>query len=70
LDGFSAQAALSSGEIDWWESPSRDVADLVACDRNVTLISHYQPAMGILRFNQLYRHRQLGICRLTESAMG
>jgi peptide/nickel transport system substrate-binding protein len=27
---------------------------LVAADRNVTLISHYMPAMGILRFNQLY----------------
>jgi peptide/nickel transport system substrate-binding protein len=54
LDEFSAQAALSSGEIDWWESPSRDIADLVARDRNVTLISHYMPAMGILRFNQLY----------------
>ena len=40
LDGFSAQAALSAGEIDWWESPSRDLADLVARDRNVTLISH------------------------------
>jgi peptide/nickel transport system substrate-binding protein len=54
LDGFSAQAALSAGEIDWWESPSRDLADLVARDRNVMLISHYMPAMGILRFNQLY----------------
>src|SRR5262249_59068585 len=47
LDGFSAQAVLSGGEIDWWESPSRDIADLVARDRNVTLISHYMPAMGI-----------------------
>jgi hypothetical protein len=36
------------------ESPSRDLADLVARDRNVTLISHYMPAMAILRFNQLY----------------
>ena len=54
LDEFSAQAALSSGEIDWWENPSRDIADLVVRDRNVTLISHYMPAMGILRFNQLY----------------
>src|SRR5205814_881503 len=54
LDAFSAQGALSRGEIDWWESPSRDLADLVARDRNVTLISHYMPAMGILRFNQLY----------------
>ena len=54
LDPFSAQGALSRGEIDWWESPSRDLADQVARDRNVTLVSHYMPAMGILRFNQLY----------------
>src|SRR5437868_6939950 len=54
LDAFSAQGALSRGEIDWWESPSRDLADLVGADRNVTLVSHYMPAMGILRFNQLY----------------
>jgi len=54
LDPFSAQGALSRGEIDWWESPSRDLADMVARDRNVTLVSHYMPAMGIMRFNQLY----------------
>ena len=54
LDPFSAQVAVSRGEIDWWELPSRDQAGLVAGDRNVTLISHYMPAMGILRFNQLY----------------
>ena len=54
LDPFSAQAALSRGEIDWWESTGRDLFSLVARDRNVTAISHYMPAMGILRFNQLY----------------
>src|SRR6266850_6578804 len=54
LDSFSAQAALSRGEIDWWESPPRDLANQIARDRNVTLVSHYMPAMGILRFNQLY----------------
>ena len=54
LDPFSAQGALGRGEIDWWESPSRDLADQVARDRNVTLVSHYMPAMGIMRFNQLY----------------
>ena len=54
LDAFSAQGALSRGEVDWWESPSRDLADMVARDRNLTLVSHYMPAMGILRFNQLY----------------
>jgi peptide/nickel transport system substrate-binding protein len=54
LDPFSAQGALSRGEIDWWELPSRDQAGVVAGDRNLTLISHYMPAMGILRFNHLY----------------
>jgi peptide/nickel transport system substrate-binding protein len=54
LDPFSAQGALSRGEIDWWEFPNRDQAALVARDRNLTLISHYMPAMGILRFNHLH----------------
>src|SRR6266404_3161736 len=54
LDAFSAQAALGRGEIDWWESPGRDLFPQVARDRNVAGISHYMPAMGILRFNQLY----------------
>src|SRR5438093_4139088 len=34
LDAFSAQAALSRGEVDWWESPSRDLFPQVARDRN------------------------------------
>ena len=54
LDPFSAQGALGRGEVDWWETPGRDLADQIAGDRNVTLVSHYMPAMGILRFNHLY----------------
>ena len=54
LDPFSAQAALFRGEIDWWESPPRDLFPQVARDRNAAAISHFMPAMGILRFNQLY----------------
>src|SRR5215471_1608596 len=54
LDPFSAQAALGRGEVDQWESPPRDIANQLTADRNVTLVSHYMPAMGILRFNQLY----------------
>src|SRR6266481_7609317 len=54
LDPFSAMAALSRGEIDWWEAPSRDLVDQLARDRNVTVVSHYATAIGILRFNQLY----------------
>jgi len=54
LDAFSAMAALSRGEIDWWESPPRDLVDQLARDRNVTVVSHYVTAIGIARFNQLY----------------
>src|SRR5215207_2819941 len=54
LDQFSAMAALVRGEIDWWEAPPRDLVDQVARDRNVTSVSHFATAMGILRFNQLY----------------
>src|SRR5437588_9713587 len=52
LDAFSAQAALGRGEIDWWESPGRDLFAQIARDRNVAAVSHYMPAMGIPRFNQ------------------
>ena len=54
LDPFSAMAALRSGEIDWWEAPPRDLVDQVARDRNVTVVSQYAIAIGILRFNHLH----------------
>jgi peptide/nickel transport system substrate-binding protein len=54
LDTFSAFAALGRGEIDWWESPPRDLVEQIGRDRNVAVVSHYATAMGILRFNQLY----------------
>jgi peptide/nickel transport system substrate-binding protein len=55
LDPFSAMAALRSGEIDWWEAPPRDLVDQVARDRDVTIVSQYATAIGILRFNHLHR---------------
>jgi peptide/nickel transport system substrate-binding protein len=54
LDPFSAMAALRSGEIDWWELPSSDLVEQLARDRDVTAISQYATAMGILRFNHLH----------------
>ena len=54
LDPFSAMAALRSGEIDWWEGPLKDQAEALTRDRNVSVISQYAPAMGILRFNHLH----------------
>jgi peptide/nickel transport system substrate-binding protein len=54
LDAFSAMAALRSGEIDWWELPSGDLAKALARDRDVTVISQYAATMGCLRFNHLH----------------
>jgi peptide/nickel transport system substrate-binding protein len=54
LDQFSAMAALHAGEIDWWESPPRDLVEAVAHDREITVISQFATAMGLLRFNHLH----------------
>ena len=54
LDNFSAMAALRSGEIDWWEIPLTDQVQALSSDRNITVISHFATAMGIMRFNHLH----------------
>jgi peptide/nickel transport system substrate-binding protein len=54
LDPFSAMAALRAGELDWWESPPRDLVEALARDRDITVISQYATAMGLLRFNHLH----------------
>jgi peptide/nickel transport system substrate-binding protein len=54
LDSFSASAALRNGEIDWWENPARDLVDQVSADRNLTVVSHFATANGIMTFNQLH----------------
>jgi len=54
LDTFSAMAALQKGEIDWWETPPRDLIEQIARDRDITAVSQYATAMGILRFNHLH----------------
>jgi len=54
LDPFSAMAALRAGEVDWWEAPGRDLVEAIARDRNVTVISQYATAIGLLRFNHLH----------------
>ena len=54
LDTFSAMAALQKGEIDWWETPPRDLIEPIARDRDITAVSQYATAMGILRFNHLH----------------
>jgi peptide/nickel transport system substrate-binding protein len=54
LDPFSAAAALRKGEIDWWENPSRDLVGQVTDDPNITVVSHFATANGIMTFNQLH----------------
>jgi peptide/nickel transport system substrate-binding protein len=54
LDPFSASAALRRGEIDWWENPSRDLVGQLAGDPNITVVSHFATANGIMTFNQLH----------------
>jgi peptide/nickel transport system substrate-binding protein len=54
LDPFSAMAALRRGEIDWWELPDGDQAELLARSRDVTVIFQYATAIGMLRFNHLH----------------
>src|SRR6516162_3784411 len=54
LDTFSAMAALHAGEIDWWELPPSDLLEQLARDRDLTVISQYATAMGVLRFNHLH----------------
>jgi peptide/nickel transport system substrate-binding protein len=56
LDQFSAMAALRNGEVDWWEVPLNDQAQALGRDRDrdITVISHFATAMGILRFNHLH----------------
>jgi peptide/nickel transport system substrate-binding protein len=54
LDQFSAMAALRRGEIDWWEIPPSELTEGLARDSDITVISQYATAMGILRFNHLH----------------
>jgi peptide/nickel transport system substrate-binding protein len=54
LDPFSASAAPRRGEIDWWENPPRDLVDQVSGDRNITVVSNFATANGIMTFNHRY----------------
>jgi len=54
LDPFSAMAALKRGEIDWWENPARDLVSEVTGDRDITVVSHFATANGIMCFNHRY----------------
>jgi peptide/nickel transport system substrate-binding protein len=70
LDPFSASAALRRGEIDWWENPPRDLVDQVSGDPNITVVSHFATANGIMTFNQLHPpFNNLGVRRALLGAI-
>jgi peptide/nickel transport system substrate-binding protein len=55
LDPFSAMAASRNGEIDWWNAPPRDLADGLLGAPDITIIAQCATAIGVMRFNHLYR---------------
>jgi peptide/nickel transport system substrate-binding protein len=54
LDTFSAMAALHTGEIDWWELAPADLVEQLAGDRNITVVSQFATAIGVMVFNHLH----------------
>jgi hypothetical protein len=38
----------------WWENPPRDLVDQVGGDTNITVVSHFATANGIMTFNHRY----------------
>ena len=44
----------AAAEIDWWENPPRDLTDQIAGDPNITVVSHFATANGIMTFNHRY----------------
>jgi peptide/nickel transport system substrate-binding protein len=53
-DVSTAAAALTNGEVDWWENPTLDLARMVATNPDITVVdTDPLGSMGLLRFNQL-----------------
>jgi peptide/nickel transport system substrate-binding protein len=54
-DSATAAAALSNGEVDWWELPIPDLIPMLQRNRNVTVaVSDPLGATGLLMMNHLY----------------
>jgi peptide/nickel transport system substrate-binding protein len=50
----TAAAALASGEVDWWENPSPDLARVLATNPDLAVVdTDPLGSMGLLRFNEL-----------------
>jgi peptide/nickel transport system substrate-binding protein len=54
-DAATASAALTQGEIDWWENPSIDLTPLLKRSQDLTLaVKDRTGEIGCLRFNHLF----------------
>ena len=54
-DPATASAALTQGEIDWWENPTIDLVPQLRRDKNLTLaVKDKTGEIGCLRFNHLF----------------
>lgn len=54
-DAATASAALSQGELDWWENPTIDLVSTLKRDKNLVVeVKDRTGEIGCLRFNHLY----------------
>jgi peptide/nickel transport system substrate-binding protein len=54
-DAATASAALSQGEIDWWENPTIDLVSTLKRDKNLVVeVKDRTGEIGCLRFNHLF----------------
>ena len=54
-DQATAAAALTAGEVDWWENPPPDYFATLSADKNIQLVNTNKLGqMTMLRFNHLY----------------
>jgi peptide/nickel transport system substrate-binding protein len=54
-DAATASAALTQGEIDWWEQPTIDLIPILKRSKDITVtVKDRTGEMGCLRFNQLF----------------
>lgn len=54
-DPATASAALTQGEVDWWENPTIDLIPQIKSHKNITVaVKDRTGEIGCLRFNHLY----------------
>jgi peptide/nickel transport system substrate-binding protein len=70
-DPATALAALTQGEIDWWENPSIDLVPVLKQTKDITVtVKDRTGEIGCLRFNHLYPpFDNPAICRVVTEAI-